>query len=445
MELRTLEGYQPKIRPGQIIGELYTKYKNQDWVLSPDSLIKKRKSFFGNKIWKVKTKIFYYTTTKHLKFGFESGIVFYRDEILLFGNGFSDVEVKGFYGGWGEIETSKILENIVLLKKSNKILFKCSTDKDLTKLIKVSDQEIQFFDEFLRNCISENNSMIDKFEEQRKVDEQNFKELKTKHDSKKLEFLKKYDKDNNGTIDIIEGEDVFMKLFKKHQNIITETDKDYVHKFVKLSGYLKSKRKNIQQTFTSLKNNLFSENSSSLSRLERIKKLSLKKGLSLVESKEIVEKNGDIGSIDTIIELIENQIYFYNLVLFHSLNMINSISNKDLITFYEIYEYFDKLNLFNSNWENEVSQKLTNIGDGIIDIGEKMVDLMITIDRVGMEITNEIKDLNYTTSESFKDLKNSMVKELNEINSSLDFNVLLNGIQTYQLYKINKNTKSLRD
>jgi hypothetical protein len=74
-----------------------------------------------------------------------------------------------------------------------------------------------------------------------------------------------------------------------------------------------------------------------------------------------------------------------------------------------------------------------------------MVDLMITIDRVGMEITNEIKDLNYTTSESFKDLKNSMVKELNEINSSLDFNVLLNGIQTYQLYKINKNTKSLRD
>ena len=234
-----------------------------------------------------------------------------------------------------------------------------------------------------------------------------------------------------------------MKLFKKHQNIITETDKDYVHKFVKLSGYLKTKRKNIQQTFTLLKNNQFSDNSSSLTRPERIMKL-LDKGKSTEESIEIVNKDEDIDSIDTIIELIENQIYFYNLVLFHSLNMINSVSSNDLITFYEIYEYFDKLNLFNSNWENEVSQKLTNIRDGITDIGEKMVDLMITIDRVGMEITNEIKDLNYTTSESFKDLKNSMVKELNEINSSLDFNVLLNGIQTYQLYKINKNTKFLR-
>ncbi len=96
----------------------------------------------------------------------------------------------------------------------------------------------------------------------------------------------------------------------------------------------------------------------------------LDKGKSTEESIEIVNKDEDIDSIDTIIELIENQIYFYNLVLFHSLNMINSVSSNDLITFYEIYEYFDKLNLFNSNWENEVSQKLTNIRDGITDIGE---------------------------------------------------------------------------
>jgi hypothetical protein len=446
MELKTLEGYEPKIKPGYIISQLYTKYKNEDWVLSIKSLRKKRNSIFGNKIWKVTSKIYRISSFEDTIFGFENGIVFYLDEMLLFGKGFSDIKVKGFYG-ISEMKTNEILENIVLLKKTNKILFKCSTHKDLTKLIKVSDQEIQFFDEFLRNCISENNSMIDKFEKQRKVEEQNLKELKTKHDSKKLEFLKKYDKDNNGIIDIIEGEDVFIKLFKKHQNIITETDKDYVHKFVKLSGYLKTKRKNIQQTFTLLKNNQFSDKSSSLGKLQRVKNLSVKKGISLKESYEIVDNKGDNGSINEIIELIElieNQIYFYNLVLFHSLNMINSISNKDLITFYEIYEYFDKFNLFNSNFENEVSQKLTDVGEGLTDIGEKMLGLMEVIDKVGREITNEIKDLNYTTSESFKDLKTSMVKELNEINSSLDFNVLLNGIQTYQIYKLNKNTKSLR-
>ena len=442
MELKTLKGYEPYIEPEKILDNLHKKYKNEDWILSKEDILKKRKSFFGNKIWKSESK----DMINYISFGFESGIVWKSGGLEIFcDKGYSDnLKVRGRWSN--NMKTHEILENIVLLKKSNKIMFKYDTykEKGLTKIVKVSSKEIQFFDEFLRNCISESNNSIDKVKKTRNEDEKNINESRIKYESKKSEFLKKYDKDNNGTIDIIEGEDVFMKLFKKHQNTITETDKDYVHKFVKLSGYLKTKRKNIQQTFTSLKNNQFSDNSSSLTKLQRVKSLSMKKGISLIKSKEIVDNNGDVGSIDTIIELIENQIYFYNLVLFHSLNMINSISNKDLITFYEIYEYFDKLNLFNSNWENEVSQKLTNIGDGIIDIGEKMVDLMITIDRVGTEITNEIKDLNYTTSESFKDLKNSMVKELNEINSSLDFNVLLNGIQTYQLYKINKDTKSLR-
>jgi hypothetical protein len=36
-----------------------------------------------------------------------------------------------------------------------------------------------------------------------------------------------------------------------------------------------------------------------------------------------------------------------------------------MITFYEIYETFDQLGVFNSNWENEVSNKLSEIGDGI--------------------------------------------------------------------------------
>lgn len=444
MELKTLEGYEPFFKPRKIIDNLYEKYKNEDWILSKEDILKKQKSFFGNKIWK--SESLNKDEINRISFAFESGIVFQRFDIKIFyGKGYSDnLIVRGRW--YLDMKINEILENIVLLKKSNKIMFKYDTyrEKGLTKIIEVSSKEFQFFDEFLRNCISEANERIDKIKKIRNEDEQNINESRIKYESKKSEFLKKYDKDNNGTIDIIEGEDVFMKLFKKHQNTISETDKDYVHKFVKLSGYLKTKRKNIQQTFTSLKNNQFSDNPSSLTKLERVKTLSLKKGIGFIEAKEIVDNNGDIDSIDEIVQLIENQIYYYNLVLFHSLNMINSISNNDLITFYEIYEYFDKSNLFNSNFENEISQKLTNIGDGITDIGEKMVDLMITIDRVGMEITNEIKDLNYTTSESFKDLKNSMVKELNEINSSLDFNVLLNGIQTYQLYKINKNTKSLR-
>ena len=315
MELKTLKGYEPYIEPEKILDNLHKKYKNEDWILSKEDILKKRKSFFGNKIWKSESK----DMINYISFGFESGIVWKSGGLEIFcDKGYSDnLKVRGRWSN--NMKTHEILENIVLLKKSNKIMFKYDTykEKGLTKIVKVSSKEIQFFDEFLRNCISESNNSIDKVKKTRNEDEQNINESRIKYESKKSEFLKKYDKDNNGTIDIIEGEDVFMKLFKKHQNTITETDKDYVHKFVKLSGYLKTKRKNIQQTFTSLKNNQFSDNSSSLTKLQRVKSLSMKKGISLIKSKEIVDNNGDVGSIDTIIELIENQIYFYNLVLFY--------------------------------------------------------------------------------------------------------------------------------
>ena len=59
---------------------------------------------------------------------------------------------------------------------------------------------------------------------------------------------------------------------------------------------------------------------------------------------------------------------------------------------------------------------------------------------MGDRIVNSIEDLSYITEESTKLLDN----RLGEIDSSIQTNNLLTLIQTYQTYKINKNTKSLR-
>ena len=48
--------------------------------------------------------------------------------------------------------------------------------------------------------------------------------------------------------------------------------------------------------------------------------------------------------------------------------MIVSLVEDDMITFYEIHEMFDTLNMFDSKHEKDVSQKLTNIGDGLEDL-----------------------------------------------------------------------------
>ena len=59
-------------------------------------------------------------------------------------------------------------------------------------------------------------------------------------------------------------------------------------------------------------------------------------------------------------------------------------------------------------------------------------------------IINSIDNLTYTTSSSIESLSDNVQSELQSINSSIKFNNLLTGIQSYQMYKINLNTKSLR-
>ena len=114
--------------------------------------------------------------------------------------------------------------------------------------------------------------------------------------------------------------------------------------------------------------------------------------------------------------------------------MIVSLVEDDMIRFYEIHEMFDNLNMFDSKHERDISQRLTNIGNGL-------KSLMYEIRDMGNQISDSIGELSYVTEESNRQL----TERLKEIDSSVQTNNLLTGIQTHQLYKINKNTKSLRE
>ncbi len=226
------------------------------------------------------------------------------------------------------------------------------------------------------------------------IDQYLLQQVKTVKNS----IITELDTDNNGKVDLIENND-YLTLLNKYQKQIIDIDRTYIHKFVKIGTYLKTKKENIQLIFDSIK--------ASIS-----------------------------FSVNEEIPLLKNQVHTYNLVFFHSLNMIKALADNNMIVFFEIYESFDKLGIFNSNWENEVSQKLSDIGTGLME-------LMYTIDRMENNIVNEISNLSYVTQESFRELNSSLSSELREIGSSINVNNLFTVIQSYQLYKINKNTKKL--
>jgi len=92
---------------------------------------------------------------------------------------------------------------------------------------------------------------------------------------------------------------------------------------------------------------------------------------------------------------------------------------------------FDTINMFDSKHEKDISQKLTNIGDGL-------ENLMYEIRDMSNQISDSIDELSYVTEESNEQLTN----KLSEIDSTLKVGNLISTINTYQNYKTNRRLNS---
>ena len=265
--------------------------------------------------------------------------------------------------------------NFSLLKDNFKTLYENSENKFSKKKIKINNSNI-FFKDNLGDVISIIKDLGIDIKE-------------SSIDSLSL-LIPPLRSDVQREVDVIEGND-FNLLFKKHQNLIKEIDKKHIQEFVKVSSYLKTKKNNIQLIFKSIKD------------------------------------TPNEQTLNQYVEILKDDIHSYNLVLFNSLNMIVSLVEDDTITFYEIHEMFDNLNIFDSKHERDVSQKLNNIGDGL-------KDLMYSIEEMGRNIERQMGELTYVTKQSNQLLEN----QLQSIDSSIKTNNLLTGINSYQTYKLRK-------
>ena len=86
-----------------------------------------------------------------------------------------------------------------------------------------------------------------------------------------------------------------------------------------------------------------------------------------------------------------------------------------------------------SFWEKDMTKNLS-------EINKNIKNLISEIQNMGREIQQSIGDLTYVTQKSQEQLS----EKLTEINSSVKVGNLINSINTYQNYKSNKNTKTLK-
>lgn len=118
-------------------------------------------------------------------------------------------------------------------------------------------------------------------------------------------------------------------------------------------------------------------------------------------------------------------IKYYNSLSFL---MLNYLLEDEKLKFFDYYNLFEKLGVFDSTWQNKIYNKLSSIDNNLYQINENLKILNDNIKDVAIEI-NELKE--------------NINSKLSDIKSSSDFNNIISSIQLYQLYKINKQTKNL--
>jgi hypothetical protein len=116
--------------------------------------------------------------------------------------------------------------------------------------------------------------------------------------------------------------------------------------------------------------------------------------------------------------------------------MISALVNNKMFIFYEIYEFFDKLGIFESNWQTKVIGRLDDINISLKEIHTSILDLDKTLQQ-------SLDNLTYCMENSFSDLESTISKELQSVNSNIQFNNLLTAIQTRKLYQIRTDTRRL--
>ena len=223
-------------------------------------------------------------------------------------------------------------------------------------------------------------------------------------------------------------------LIIENQKTIKEIDKNYLKNFLKIHKFLEIKHSQVEKSFESLNDS--------------------------ITSKKI---------IDDFSVLLLEQIFSYNVIYYYSLNMITSLLNQNFVTFYEVYEEFDELGVFKNKFERELSESLTdlnkNINDfksdvvlklsiienrlekvinGINQVNKNLSNVISNLVQIEESISSGFNSLNHTLESNFNNLNNNLNDGLNKINSSISTGNLINFIGAYQLYKINKNTSSLR-
>ena len=228
--------------------EFYENNKDNNLLLSNEEVKKKSRSMFNSGGFnKIRTSYINETV-----FGLKVGVVFTKNGIISSKHSksiflYDEIvnSLKITEGAVSYIYILRIKGNVEILISKPEFRSKQGFKEDINLLSNFILAVSVKVKNHLKIRLEKEKLELDKSQEQQRLKED--KRLKRLQVSQ-TNVLSELDKDGNGEVDVVEGND-FNTLLKKHQKSIVEVDRNYVQQFVKVSSYLKTKKGNIQSIF----------------------------------------------------------------------------------------------------------------------------------------------------------------------------------------------------
>ena len=184
-----------------------------------------------------------------------------------------------------------------------------------------------------------------------------------------ISFNKIYDLDDNGLLDIAESTNI-EKIIKNKQKDIRDIEKkekrDYLKDFSKISLFLNSFQSQLVSDY-----------------------------------KDIQNSGNDFDSINSKIEFFEKDYKLYKTLLSSMILMISYVVNDNTLDFYKLRELFDKLSVFESNFEKNLLgelRSLNQVTSELINITLQSRDeIMSELSLLDSSISNVEFELQYLT------------------------------------------------
>jgi hypothetical protein len=268
---------------------------------------------------------------------------------------------------------------------------------------------------------------VKKMEEEKKK----MKNEKLVQKLKKVEELK-LQIDKIEDIIILNIDDFKDKIIENEKIIITKGGENQLFTFLKINSFLIEFQNRILRdkdelgkliNVDTLKNSII--NDSKRNELEKIHE-NLQSNLSILEGNNPTGFDSKLENLflygSNIQYSFENQIKTLEFYKNISITMLIFYLEDKKIRYYNIYEAFEKLGVFDSTWQKNVLNKLDRI------------EIRLT------QINNQLTELNKNFI-SLVESSQDIVSELRGINSNIMTNNMLQAITAYQTWRVNKDNK----